>query len=128
MRDSHPVVVEPRHNQRRAHPGILRTALRRIEDGQIGRFHFIDDMRLDDSRIVQPARQNSGGIDDPGNILGQARRRQAAGHFAGVVAPHAIGQDGHAKTGVGVDGIFVVRTDHARIGTHHDFQGVGQPH
>ena len=68
------------------------------------------------------------GRNDAAQIGSQSGGRHAAGHLAGIVAAHAVGQDGHPEVGIGEDGIFVVRTDGARIGAHRHFEEAGEAH
>ncbi|MOA31574.1 hypothetical protein D3C78_1527380 [compost metagenome] len=54
----------------------------------------------------------------PGQGLRDALHGQGAGHFARVVAAHAVGEHGHrpVRCGFGTHGVFVVGSDPARVG------------
>ena len=53
------------------------------------------------------------------SLLDQAHHRahgDAARHFAGLVAAHAVGQHDEPDVGVGAEGVLVVLADTTRIG------------
>ena len=86
--DQQAIFAKHRHDQRGTHAGVLRIGVRRIEDGPVGvvdadvhgATHFgIAGMGL---RFTQPATEF--GADERGGHV--------AGHFARVVAAHAVGQ------------------------------------
>ena len=106
MRDRHTVVKKQCRDQGRPHPGILRVRLRRFKYRRIG----IND------RIVQAA-QGKCPVPRPVRRFGwppgqrrldfgtKAGGSHAARHLTGVVAAHAVGEDGQAQPGIGKNSI-----------------------
>ena len=92
MRHCHPVIVEQRGDDGRAHAGILRLALRRAEDGQIGLLHIVAQQHHAQlfASVVQIFRARI--LQMMPHLAGQHRNRNTARHFAGIIAAHAVRQ------------------------------------
>ena len=115
MGHRHLVVVEERRHHRGAHAGILRLALRFQVNGLVGVGDFARQRDICPALAVRLRMVGTPLRECLGQSAAQQRRRHAAGHFTGVVAAHAVGEDGQPQHRVGEDRVLVVRTHPPRI-------------
>ena len=93
MRRQHAVVVEQAYHQRRAHAGVLRLALRGLEDRGVRFQHLLAHQARGDLLVVlliDFVRTRVG--EDLAHLGDDHGGRHAARHFARVVAAHAVGE------------------------------------
>ncbi len=63
-----------------------------------------------------------------GRKFGDDLHRDTAGHFAGVVTAHAVGEHHQADVRIGADGIFVVIADPAGVRDFSEFNFSAEVH
>lgn len=114
MGDGHLVVAKHGDDERRAHAGVPRLTFggaqdRGVDQADLGGQHGSGrNFAAGRQRLGQRRAQHHGG--------------QAAGHFAGVVTAHAIGQDHQPRRGIAEHGILIVGAHPSGIGSSNDFQ------
>ena len=116
--DRHLIVMPQRHHQCGAHAGVLRLALRCLVNGKVGFYGMFADQALG------AAARNLSAFAAQ-HLLQFGRNHghsNAARHFAGVVAAHAVGQHGQPDLGIRGYAVLVVRAHHSRVGGGRDFK------
>ncbi|MNC86981.1 hypothetical protein D3C83_26740 [compost metagenome] len=117
--DRDPVVMPERDDQRSAHAGILRLALRRLVDRGVGARGLVMDEPLHFAAVQLLLRARCQCFSDFRRNQGN---RNPARDLARVVAAHPVGEHCQSHFTVGGDAVFVVRAHHAGMGRRRDLE------
>ena len=127
VRNRKSIVPEQGGNQGCPHARILPLSLGRLENHQIGSVYGVAQERNDGWLPPIDAVHVHVALIEPNPQLDHEHcHRDSACDLPGVVAPHAIREDGHAKVDVRVNAVFIVVAQTTDIRGGRNFESVSQ--